>query len=64
MEDSQHIMENISNPKRMMLDILIEDPTILLKPNPSSNEYLEINLGHITIKNERKSNNSRVYNII
>ena len=29
----------------MMLDIQIEEPTVIIKPNPDSPEFIEINLG-------------------
>jgi hypothetical protein len=44
----------------MVIDILLEDPTIILRPNPDSEEYLSIDLGKIIIKNERRNNNSRI----
>ena len=35
----------------MLIDILLEDPTVILKPNPDSYEYLAVDLGKIIIKN-------------
>ena len=43
-----------------MLDIQIEEPTVIIKPNPDFPEFIEINLGYVTIKNERRLNSSRV----
>lgn len=44
----------------MLIDILLEDPTVILKPNPDSHEYLAIDLGKIIVKNERRNNNTRI----
>ena len=44
----------------MVIDILLEDPTVILKPNPDSLDYLAIDLGKIIIKNERRNNSSRI----
>jgi len=44
----------------MFIDILIEYPTIILKPNPDSHEYLAIDLGKIIITNERRNNATRI----
>ena len=44
----------------MLIDILLEDPTVILKPNPDSYEYLAVDLGKIIIKNQRRNNNSRI----
>lgn len=44
----------------MLIDILLEDPTVILKPNPNSQEYLAIDLGKIIVKNERRNNTTRI----
>jgi len=30
------VLKNITSPKGMVIDILLEDPTVILKPNPDS----------------------------
>jgi vacuolar protein sorting-associated protein 13A/C len=44
----------------MDMDIVINNPLITLKPNPNSKEYLEIDLGRITVKNARTKDDSRL----
>ena len=46
----------------MLLDILLEDPTVIIKPNPNSSEYLVIDVGKAILKNVRRHNNSRIVN--
>lgn len=42
------------------MDVIILNPLVTLKPNPSSNEYLEVDLGIIKITNEREKNDKRL----
>ena len=42
------------------MNVVIKNPLITLKPNPTSNEYLEIDLGLIRITNKREKNDKRL----
>lgn len=44
----------------MDMDIVINNPLITLKPTPTSKEYLEIDLGRITVRNARTKDTSRL----
>lgn len=42
----------IKNPKFMKYRLTIDKPKIILKSRPNVNEWIELNLGSITIFNE------------
>ena len=46
----------------MDMDIVIHNPLITLKPNPNSQEYLEVDLGKITVTNGRTKDSFRLLN--
>jgi len=48
------------NPEGIFIDVLIENPTILIKPHPNSDEYVAMDLGKIAISNQIRLNNSRI----
>lgn len=47
----RQVRSNLANPKGMSMDVVIKNPLITLKPNPTSSEYLEIDLGTIKVTN-------------
>lgn len=49
--DRSQIINDITKPSNMSLSITIENPIIQLKPNPSSQDYLMVDLGKITVTN-------------
>lgn len=42
------------------MDITINNPLITLKPSPSSEDFLEIDLGKITVRNARTKDSWRL----
>ncbi|EGR30928.1 PH domain protein [Ichthyophthirius multifiliis] len=54
------IIKQVLNPKGMDLHVTIQNPLISLKPNPQSEEYLEIDLGLIRIINIREKSSNRL----
>ena len=50
----------LENPRGMDMDIVINNPLITLKPNPTASEYVEIDLGRISVRNARKKDEFRV----
>ncbi|KAL4498677.1 hypothetical protein ABPG73_003474, partial [Tetrahymena malaccensis] len=56
----RQVLSNLNNPKGMSMDVVIQNPLITLKPNPSSKDYLEIDLGTIKVTNQREKNGNRL----
>jgi hypothetical protein len=57
-------LSNLRNPFWMKMNIKVCQPIILLKCHPSHTDYLQVELGIITIKNVRAKNASRlIYNL-
>ncbi|KAL4496109.1 hypothetical protein ABPG72_015531 [Tetrahymena utriculariae] len=56
----RQVISNLNNPKGMSMDVVIQNPLITLKPNPSSKDYLEIDLGTIKVTNQREKNGDRL----
>lgn len=54
------VREMLDHPKGMEMDVIIMNPLITVKPNPESEEYLEVDLGHIRVTNIREKNNKRL----
>ena len=45
------VIDILMNPEGMFIDVLIENPTILIKPHPNSDEFVAMDLGRIEIRN-------------
>ncbi len=56
----REVLNMVTNPKKMDMDVEIANPVIHLKPNPNSPDYLLIDLGNIKIKNKRITDNARI----
>ena len=54
------IMDYLMNPEHLSMDILIENPTILIKPHPESDEFIAMDLGKIEVKSHIRLNSSRI----
>ena len=50
----------LDNPKGMKMDVVMMNPLITLKPRPESTEYLQIDLGKITVSNGRIKSSERL----
>ncbi|KAL4505260.1 hypothetical protein ABPG72_016327 [Tetrahymena utriculariae] len=57
---AQKVAQLLDKPLLFKLDIMILNPLITLKPNPSSEEYLQADLGVIKITNQVVKNSNRL----
>lgn len=59
-EEISILRDSLKNPPGMSLQVLIENPQVVLKPNPNSEKSLIIDLGIIQIGNKRLRTTERV----